>query len=277
MVPGTASGSPVRRPAVAGYFYPADPAALQQQIDLLAAGPESRTTATAVVVPHGSLARAGTVIASALGRVAVPRRCVLVGPSHTTTWMPWSLMTRGAYRTPLGDVPIDAVFAEALQRRCPFLESDAWSQQGEHAVEVLVPWLQRLGPPDVTIVPVIVGSEDREAWRRLAVSLAQVVRLSEEPTLLIASTDLTHYQPQARAVEQDRRLIAQLCALDGEALIRRTPEDGASMCGQGAAAVVLEAAKALGARAGTLTRYATSADAEGDPDSVIGYAGIVIE
>lgn len=267
----------VRRPAVAGYFYPAEPAALQQQIDALVAGQRLNVAATAVVVPHGSIARAGAVIASALGCVAVPRRCVMVGPSHTTTWMPWSLMACGAYRTPLGDVPIDAAFAEALQQRCPFLESDVWSQQGEHAVEVLVPWLQRLGPPDVTIVPVIIGSDDREAWRRLAASLAQVVRLSEERTLLIASTDLTHYRSHARAVEQDRRLIAQLCALDGEALIRQAQEDEALMCGEGAAAVVLEAARALGARGGTLTRYATSAEADGDPDSVIGYAGIVIE
>ena len=267
----------VRRPAVAGYFYPADPAELQRQIEGLLSGRTSIIPATAVVVPHGSYPRAGTVIAATLGSLRIPRRCVIVGPSHTTTWMPWSVMAAGAYRTPLGDVLIDEACAEALQRRCPFLETDAWSQEGEHAVEVLVPFLQRLGPPDLAIVPIIMGSEDPGALHQLAQALAQCVRQSEEPVLLIASTDLTHYQPRAQAVACDRRLIELLCALEGETLLRHVQDAGAQMCGAGAAAVVLEAAKTLGARQGTLTRYTTSAGADGDPDSVIGYAGVIIE
>ncbi|MBI4341800.1 MAG: AmmeMemoRadiSam system protein B [Candidatus Omnitrophica bacterium] len=267
----------IRRAAVAGYFYPAQPEVLRETIDRLTPSGAVLRAARAVIVPHGSYARCGVVLGSTLGQVAIPRRCIVIGASHTGSWMPWSLLAAGTYRTPLGDVPVDAAAAEALRERCPFLEGDAWSQTGEHAVEVLVPFLQRLGPAGLSIVPIVTGSDDAQQLRELAAALAQTVRMSEEPVLLIASSDLSHFQPQEQAAAQDRQLIDLLCALDAEALIRYVQDRGAMMCGYGAAAAVIGAARMLEARQGTLTRYATSADAQGDPDSVIGYAGIIIE
>ena len=189
----------VRRPAVAGYYYPADPNALRQEIDRLTSGREAPPIpALAAVLPHGSYRHAGRVLGAAIARIQIPRRVILLGPSHTGTWMPWSLMTGGAYRTPLGEVPVDEQLAEALRARCPFLEADAWSQRGEHALEVVVPFLQRRGPADVRLVPIVVGTEDRDQFAQLARALAQVIRMCEEPVLLIASTDLSHYAPRDR-------------------------------------------------------------------------------
>ncbi len=265
----------IRRPAVAGYYYPAEAAALRREVHRLA--PEGvRLTAQAVVVPHGSFQRAGEVLGAAFGRITIPRRCIALGPSHTGSWMPWSLMIEGSYRTPLGDVPIDAVCADALSRRCPFLAADAWGQQGEHAIEVLVPFLQALGPRDLTLVPIVMGGNDPDELRELAAGLVSVIRMQEEPVLLIASSDLSHYEPESDGRTHDQALIEAICALDGAALHRRAREERIAMCGTDAVAVVMEAARALGATRGTLLSYRTSAMAGGDPHSAIGYAGVAI-
>ena len=266
----------IRRPAVAGYFYPAEAAALAAILDDATGLRPRLQPAHGILLPHGSLTRTQGVIAATLRDVMIPRRCILLGPSHTGTWMPWSLLTEGAYRTPLGDVPIDAQAAEALAARCPFLERDAWAQRGEHAVEVLLPWLQRLGPQDLTIVPLIFNAEEPHQLTVLATALAQVVRLLEEPVLLIASTDCSHYLTQLQSQEQDRQILSAVCRLDSGALTRTLEEQKIVMCGWAAAAVLIEATRMLGATRGQLTGYATSAETGGDPHSVIGYGGVVI-
>ena len=267
----------VRRPAVAGYFYPAEPEGLREAIDALAQRKGPVSQAHAVIVPHGSLRWSGPIAAAALSQVAIPRRCILLGPSHTASRMRWSLMSAGAYRTPLGDVPVDELYAQALRQRCPFLEADAWAQRGEHALEVIIPFLQRLGPSDLTIVPIVTESEDEAELARMAQALAQTARMSEERCLFLASADLSHDEPAGRAAEQDGALIERISALDGAGLVRAVRDGAARMCGAGAVACVLEAAKALGAHRGRLVRYGTSADAGGDPHSATGYAGIVID
>lgn len=267
-----------RRPAVAGYFYPDAPAELAEVVDALfmdtAADP---VAARALIVPHGGLAHSGRVAAAAIGAVRVPRRCIILGPSHTGSWMPWSLMVNGAYRTPLGDVPIDELAAQALRGRCSFLEADAWAQPGEHAIEAVLPLLQRRAPADLAIVPIIMGPADGVQLEQLAEALAQVVRMQEEPVLLIASTDLSHYETKQRGAEQDAAILGAIRTLDGAAVLQRVREQGAVMCGDGATACVLDAARALGAGRSRLVRYSTSARTGGDPNSCTGYAGMVIQ
>lgn len=261
---------------MAGYFYPADPEGLRREVDQLTRRSTAPVRTRAVIVPHGSYRQCGGVSGSTLARVVIPRRCMILGPSHTGSWMPWSLMGQGSYRTPLGDVPVDADCADALRTRCPFLELDAWAQRGEHAIEVPLPLLQRLGPADLTIVPLIVGCEDPERLAHVAQAIAQVVRMQEEPVLLMASSDCSHYQPQDVARAQDRTLLEAIQALDGPTLLRRGQDRSVLMCGAAAVACVVEAAKQLGASRAEVVAYGTSAQAGGDPQSVIGYAGVVI-
>ena len=271
------TSSPVRRPAVAGYYYPADPDALRKAIDAAVGTRTAPADARAVIVPHGSYPHAGGVAGAVWSRVAIPRRCILLGPSHTDSWMPWSLVERGAYRTPLGDVPIDEACVRALRERAPCLEPDTWGQRGEHAIEVVLPFLQRLGPPDLAIVPIVIGATaEADDVAALATALAQAVRLQEEPVLLIASSDLSHYEPLALAAQQDRALLEAISRLDGAGLLARVREHGIRMCGALAAACVLEAARHLGASAASRAGYGTSVDAGGDPHSVTGYAGVII-
>jgi AmmeMemoRadiSam system protein B len=267
----------IRRPVVAGYFYPADAAGLRRALSTLAPTGASPRPARAVMLPHGSLSWCGTIVGATLSRVVIPRRCVVLGPSHIGGTIGWCLLTSGAYRTPLGDVPVDEACAEALRARCPSLEPDAWAHRGEHAIEVLLPFLQALGPRDLTVVPIIIGSEEPGQLRQLGVALAQVIRMQEEPALLIASADLSHFEPHGRVAQRDRDVIEAICALDEERLAREASQGSLRMCGYGAVACVLTAVRGLGASHGTLARYGTSADAGGDPASATGYAGIIID
>jgi hypothetical protein len=271
-----ASRGVVRRPAVAGYFYPAEAAALRAELDALTPQASPRLAARAVVLPHGSVRQCGAIVAATLARVQVPPRCIILGPSHTGNPVAWSLLDRAAYRTPLGDVPVDGRCAEALKARCAFLEPDPWAQAGEHAIEVLLPWLQRSAPPELSIVPIIVGAARDQEIGALAEALAQVVRMQEEPVLLIASSDLSHYQRQAEAEAQDRALLDAIRTRQGAALIRRVRASSVIMCGYEAVACALDAASLLGATQVAVAAYGTSATAGGDPDSVTGYAGVVI-
>ena len=266
----------VRRPAVAGYYYPADALRLKAAVDALTVVRAHPGSGLAVIVPHGSFTQCGRILGSTLSQVAIPRRCIILGPSHTGSWMRWSMMVGGAYRTPLGDVPIDESCAMMLRERCPFLEPDAWTQRGEHAVEVVLPFLQRLGPADLTVVPIIMGAEDPSEETRLAHALEQVVRMQEEAVLLIASSDLSHYAPREHVDACDAALIDAICELDAVRLAEHVERHAVVMCGDGAVRCVLSAAKALGAAHGRLVQYGTSADTGGDPHSAIGYAGIVI-
>jgi hypothetical protein len=235
-----------------------------------------RVPAIAALLPHGGYAHCGAVLGAAMSRVQVPARCIVLGPSHTGSWMPWSLMDRGAYRTPLGDVPVDAALAAALRDRCAFLEADAWAQQGEHAIEVILPFLQRLGPDELSVVPVIVNSEDDGELRRMARALAEAVREVEAPVLLIASSDLSHYEPEATGRMQDRRLLDAVAAFDMARLAGIVRDDGVRMCGYAAALCVLDAAAQLGGTRVTVTGHGMSSEAGGDPQSAIGYAGALI-
>lgn len=265
-----------RRPAVAGYFYAEEPAELAAEVDACL-GPRQAIAARGLITPHDSYARSGRVAGAAFGRVAIPRRCIVIGPSHTNAGLPWRLMINGAYRTPLGDVPVDEALAQAWQARCPWLAPETATHLGEHAIEVQVPFLQRLGPDDLTLVPLIVGTEDWDETARTAHGLAQAVRLAEEPVLIIGTSDLSHYEPDARTRAQDQQLLEAIAALDGAEFLRRVRTCQAVVCGNGVIALVLEAVRALGATRADCVAYATSAQAGGDPEAAVGYAGVILQ
>ena len=230
----------------------------------------------ALILPHGSLRQAGAVTGRAVGGAQLPRRCILLGPSHAGSALRWSVMSRGAYRTPLGDVPIDESLSGAVLECCPFLEADAWNQPGEHTIEVLLPFLQFVRPGELSIISIITSSDTEEEFVELAQALAQLIRVQTEEVLLIASSDLSHYEEASIGAQKDRQLIETILRLDGLAVVRQIHGGLATMCGYGPVACVLMAARQLGATEGRLLGYATSTETGGDPNSAIGYGGILI-
>jgi AmmeMemoRadiSam system protein B len=266
----------IRRPAVAGYFYPGDAAALRDAVRASRGAPQEPQAACAVIVPHGSYAQCGMVLGATWAAVRIPRRVVLLGPAQTPAAGGWRVPLPGAWRTPLGQVPIDEAAVESLRSWCPELTLDERCHHGEHAAEVHLPFLQVLGPSDLAVTPIIAGDEHAVTCAAVAEALARLVRESHEPILLAASSDLSQFEACERGRAIDQALIEAACGLESVRLRQAVEASETAMCGLGAVSCVLEASRILGAGRGRLIAHRGSDETGGDPGSRTGYAGIVV-
>jgi AmmeMemoRadiSam system protein B len=279
----------VRPPAVSGRFYAADPAELRATVATLLAdgrrdlgvqpiGPSAHPP-IAVIAPHAGYIYSGPTAARAFARVTIPGLVVILAPNHTgicEAKSGVSLWEEGAFHTPLGDVPVDADTAQALREISEgFVEVDHDAHRAEHAVEVELPFLQVLRS-DVRIVPLVLAWDDWDAARLLGELLARLVKAAGEPVLLVASSDMTHYEPAGVTEQKDARALEAIRALDGAELLVRCTRERISMCGRGPAATVIAAARALGADRAEVVDYRHSGWVSGDNARVVGYAGVVI-
>jgi hypothetical protein len=186
-------------------------------------------------------------------------------------------MSEGAWRTPLGDVPIAAELAAALKERFPALQEDSAAHRAEHAVEVELPFLL-LRQPELSFVPIALGTRQFEILEQLGRAIAEVVATSvpNDPILIVASSDMNHYESDAATRAKDHRAIERILTLDPPGLFDVVTQQNISMCGLGPSVAMLTAVRQLGAKSAELVKYATSGDISGDRDLVVGYAGIVV-
>lgn len=268
----------IRPPAVAGRFYPDDPSRLRSEVDsFLARGSqEKKTRAIACVVPHAGYVYSGSVAGEVYSRLEIPRRVILVGPRHYPRGSALAIHSDGAWQTPLGLAPVDHLLAEKIVRAFPELREDTVAHSSEHSLEVQLPFLQQI-VPSFAFVPIVIGPAQWSTLDRLGRALAAVIAAESEPVLLIASSDMNHYESDAVTRVKDRKAIDQMIALDPRKLFDTVREEQISMCGYAATAAVLVAAKELGATRTELIRYATSGEVNGDMQEVVGYAGMVFE
>ncbi|MCX4242149.1 AmmeMemoRadiSam system protein B [Paraliomyxa miuraensis] len=263
-----------RAPAVAGRFYPDDPDLLRREVATLMGPVVEPRPALALVGPHAGYVYSGSILGQTYARVVVPRRVVLMCPNHTGRGVPRSSWSGGAWRLPTGTIPIDEALSEAIVRQCG-ATPDRAAHLREHALEVHLPFaLAR--QPDLSIAALCLAGLDLDECRDLGEGLAQVVRESDEPVLLVASTDMSHYVCAAEAATLDRMALSRVEALDPEGLYRTVRTHRISMCGVLPTTVALFAARALGAREAELVRYGHSGERSGDLDRVVGYAGVVV-
>jgi MEMO1 family protein len=270
----------LRPPAVAGRFYPANPQRLRVDLEGYLTAPvnahlEAKIKALGCVVPHAGYIYSGHVAGAVYRRLVPSDRVILLCPNHTGMGEPLAIMSEGAWRTPLGDALIDAELAAGLKQRMPLLAEDVEAHRSEHALEVQLPFLQVL-VPGFQFVPITVGTSSFEALSALGVAIGKVLADRNERVLIIASSDMNHYESDEVTRVKDRRAIEQLLALDPRGLYDTVREHKISMCGYGPAVIMLTAAKKLGATKAELIRYATSCDVSGDKDMVVGYAGIAV-
>jgi hypothetical protein len=273
----------VRAPAVSGRFYPAERARLESDVHALCveartAGAPPPSAALAAVAPHAGYVYSGPCAARVFVRLALPRLVVVVAPNHTgVARAPGGVSVHpgGAFRTPLGDVPVAEDFVAALLDLEPLAAADADAHRGEHAVEVELPFLQHLRA-DVRIVPIVLAFDDWEPCRALGDSLARLVQRWPEPVLLLASSDLNHYEPAYVSERKDHRALDAIAALDGAVLLERCAREGISMCGRAPVATALAAATTLGATRAEVVDYRHSGHVTGDVAHVVGYGGVVI-
>lgn len=265
----------LREPAVAGRFYPADPAVLAANIRSYLSPGQPRTKAIGCIVPHAGYMYSGQVAGAVFSRIEIPSSCIILCPNHTGRGHPLAVMDEGAWQTPLGQVAIDADLAGKLLDIFPALTSDSAAHQFEHAIEVELPFLQTIRI-DVRFVPITVGTGRLLLLEKLGEGIAQVVQESGDAILIIASSDMNHYEDDATTRVKDRKAIDQILALDPGGLYNTVINESISMCGFGPAVAMLVAARLLGAKKAELVHYATSGDVNGDRQAVVGYAGIVV-
>ena len=272
-------GSALRRPVVAGRFYPARAEELAREVDGYlspkASTEETVSQAIGCVVPHAGYMYSGHVAGAVFRRLPARSSYVILCPNHTGRGAPLAMMSNGRWQTPLGEVPVESGFAQDLQRSCALLTDDASAHVAEHSLEVQLPFLQRT-VKEFTFVPIAIGATRYAGLESLGRGLAQAARRVQQPFLVIASSDMNHYEPDSITRVKDGKAIEKILALDPEGLYDVLQREDISMCGYGPAIAMLTFAKEMGARQAELVKYATSADTSGDRSAVVGYAGIVV-
>lgn len=271
--------SDVRPAAVAGYFYPDHTEDLRRMVeDYLAEVQAEPRTARAAMVPHAGLIYSGRCAAEVFGRLKFADIVVIVAPNHTGRFgAPGgaSLWARGSFETPLGAIPVAVEFAARLEAECDLVTHDPEAHSREHAVEVELPFLALLAP-EAAIVPLVLAWDDWDRCERLGAALARMVSEWPADVLLVASSDMTHYESADHAARKDEIALAELRKLDGNGLLGACRREGITMCGRGPAAVVIEAARRLGADHCDVVDYRHSGQVTGDDSSVVAYAGVVV-
>lgn len=266
----------LREPAVAGRFYPSDADILRRDLLSYFSPPSERKSAIACLAPHAGYMYSGAVAGAVFSKLSIPSRCIILCPNHTGRGHPLSIMKEGAWRTPLGDLKINQGLAEQLLREFPALTNDSEAHRFEHAIEVELPFLQVL-KPDTTFVPIAVGTSRLVILQELGEAVAMVIQQTPEDILIIASSDMNHYENAATTRVKDQKAIEKILKLDAAGLHETVINESISMCGFGPAVAMLTAATRLGAQRAELVQYATSADTFGDRETVVGYAGIIVD
>jgi AmmeMemoRadiSam system protein B len=230
-----------------------------------------------MMLPHAGYEFSGSVAAAVLSRVKPKSSYIIVGPKHTISGYQFSVCASDTWKTPLGDLRIDDKLAEAVLKNCDLLRKDEFAHTEEHSIEVQLPIMQRLCG-SFTFVPIVIAPSSVDTYRRIGLSIARAVKESkkESDISIIASSDMTHYESSKSAKEKDSKALEAILELNEEALVERVNELDISMCGFAPVAIMLAAAKELGAKKARLVKYQTSGDATGDYSSVVGYAGVII-
>jgi AmmeMemoRadiSam system protein B len=265
----------LRLPAVAGRFYSSDPEELTALVRKYAMPPPDTLPrrVKACLVPHAGYMFSGHVAGAVFSRIVLPQRILILGVRHFPRGESLAILASGAWRTPLGDAPIDDALAAALQRECPILREDPVAHGTEHSLEVQLPFLQVLSP-GFSFVPIALGAVRFEDLVAAGEALARVLAANPE-VLLLTTSDLNHYENDETTRLKDKKAIEQILALNPRGLYDVCRNEDISMCGLGPAVAMLTALRALAAKRAELVRYATSADVSGDTSSVVGYAGFI--
>jgi AmmeMemoRadiSam system protein B/AmmeMemoRadiSam system protein A len=274
----------IRQPVVAGSFYPQNPKELAATVDGLIAHASTPTTEgqiIALIAPHAGYAFSGAVAAHSYTLVKGQRvhRVVVIAPSHFEAFPFSSVYDGEAYATPLGNVPVDKTFARKLANSSPLIKLSSRGHvpspgQAEHALEVQLPFLQQ-SLVDFELVPVVMGEQSYEASRALGVALAQLIRGSD--TLIVASSDLSHYHTYDEASTLDRKTLNAISEWDYLTLSKNFQSRIWEACGGGPIVAAMIAAERLGATRANVLKYANTGDVTGDRSRVVGYGAVALD
>jgi len=265
-----------RSPAVAGQFYPKQTAALQAALESYCPTINEANLVPGVISPHAGYMYSGTIAGKLFSQISIPDKVILIGPNHHGSGHPGALYNMGNWETPLGEIEIDLELSAAILDSCLHFSPDDVAHRREHSLEVQVPFIQYCNPA-AKIVPICLGHLPLEVLIESGHSLADVISACDEPVLIIASSDMTHFESADAARKKDLLALAHVENLDAEGLYRTVRDNRISMCGVLPSVVMLAAARKLGATRGEVVSYGTSGDVTGDNSDVVGYAGVIVQ
>jgi len=276
----------IRRPTQAGAFYEGNAEALKFQIEncfLHEFGPkqlpkvnmDGSRRIVGLVCPHAGYMFSGAVAANAYYALASdgkPDTVVILGPNHTGYGSGLAVAAEGLWRTPLGDAEVDGETASEIARETRIVDVDEVAHQFEHSVEVQLPFLQYLYGSAFKFVPMCFQMQDLASAVEVGKALAKV--LADKNAVIIASSDMTHYEPQRNAVAKDMAVLKAVETMDEKRFYSVIEKQNVTACGYGPIAALVVAAKATGVKEANLLCYKTSGDVSGDYSRVVGYAAV---
>lgn len=264
----------IRKAICAGTWYPDNAKGINTFINASA----KKEKIIAGICPHAGWLYSGKIAGEVFSKIEPAEVYVLIGPNHTGRGKPVSVFDKGIWETPIGELEIQEDLAKAIIDTSKFAESDYTAHSGEHSLEVQMPFIKTINP-GAKIVPIALSDYSVNTCRNLGESIAgAILELKiESKTVLIASTDMSHYVSAKTAKDLDSLAIEKILALEPEELLKTVKENNISMCGSGPTAAVIWAAKKLGAKKASLIKYSNSGYVTGDNKQVVGYAGIIIK
>ena len=264
-----------RQPAVADRFYPGSLSSLDKMISrLIPDSSAQKEEALSIICPHAGYIYSGKLACETISAAAIPESVIILGPNHHGLGNRVAISTSD-WNMPHGVVPIDRVFAQALMAASDLITEDERSHQHEHSLEVQVPFLQKF-QKNLKIIPIAVSQISYSDCQSVADAITAVVRQSAIAPLLLASTDMSHYESRATATSKDTLALEKIIDLDPQGLYQTIVKNNISMCGFIPVTITLLVSKELGATSARLVGYTDSGETSGDIDQVVGYAGFVI-
>jgi AmmeMemoRadiSam system protein B len=266
----------MRQPAVADRFYPGSPKLLSKTITELFPQIQNaeKSKALAVVSPHAGYVYSGALAAETLCAVEIPETVIILGPNHHGQGAPISLSTE-TWDMPLGRVSVDKEITDQLLRNSQHITIDEIAHQHEHSLEVQVPFLQML-QKELRIVPLVLSLISYALCEEVALSLAKTIKASRKDLLIVASSDMSHYEARRISEQKDRSALKCIERMDPYELYRTVLDNKISMCGVIPVVIAILATKSLGAKQSNLIGYTDSGYISGDTSQVVGYAGVII-
>jgi MEMO1 family protein len=269
----------VRRPAVSGMFYPDSPAALRKDIDIYlshAAVPDLKENVVGMISPHAGYMYSGQVAAYGFRMIAKKHydTVILIGPSHRAYFEGVALWDKGSFETPLGRIDIDEDIVSEIMNINGIIKPNMDIHKEEHSLEVQLPFLQSV-LENFEIIPLIMGIQTSSACRKLVEAVFQVLQSSKKKFLIVGSTDLSHYYPDAEAKKLDNVIIRHLETFNIQGIIEDVETGRTEACGAGPVIATMMLSEKLGADHCRVLKYANSGDVSGDKSGVVGYVSAV--
>lgn len=265
----------IRKPAVAGYFYPSNPEELFEDVRKYIKSTQGEKNAIGIVSPHAGYIYSGQVAGKAFSVIKVPDTVIVIGPNHTGMGSDAAIVCSGKWSIPGAEIEINSELATALLQNFNDLEEDTIAHSREHSLEVQLPFLY-FKNKNFKLVPICLSHHNFSFCNEFGKSIGETIKKYGKDTLIVASSDMTHYEPHEIAKEKDQLAINEILNLSPRNLYNVVSEQKITMCGVIPVVTMLCAAKVLEAKKAELIQYQTSGDASGDYSQVVGYAGMAV-